>query len=92
MSRVKSLAANPFVRGAAVLADVAPAKGTALRIATVLGEVVRHFDGGFAVNFPTVQDAGSNPRCFQPFLRFVPDVTLERGAGGAGILAGTVLR
>jgi hypothetical protein len=47
------------VGGAAVLADVAPAKGTALRIAKVVGEVVRHFNGGFAVNFPTVQDPAS---------------------------------
>lgn len=47
------------ISGAAVLADVAPAKGTALKIAKVVGEVVRHFDGGFAVNFRTVQDPGS---------------------------------
>lgn len=50
--------------GAAVLADVAPAKGTALKIAQVVGEVVRHFDGGFAVHFSTVQD----PRAVESLL------------------------
>jgi hypothetical protein len=43
------------VSGAAVFADVTPAGGTALKIAKLFGLVVRHFNGGFAVNFAKIQ-------------------------------------
>jgi chemotaxis response regulator CheB len=47
------------IGGAAVFADVTPAQGTALKIAQVVAQVVRHFDGGFAVSFAAVQDSRS---------------------------------
>jgi hypothetical protein len=47
---------NYSAGGAAVYADVTPTTGTALKIAHVGAEVVRDFNGGFAVNFMTVQD------------------------------------
>jgi hypothetical protein len=43
------------ITGVAVFADLTPAEGTALKIAKLLGRVVRRFSGGFAVNFITVQ-------------------------------------
>ena len=42
--------------GAALYADVQPAIGSVVKVGTVLGHVVRHFGGGFAVNFVAVQD------------------------------------
>lgn len=50
--RIKDMSAS----GAAVLADRQPAEGTLLAIGAVPGRVVRHFDGGFAVQFLEVQD------------------------------------
>ena len=42
--------------GAAITADDTPAIGTVLKIGRVAGRVVRHFNGGFAVTFPVLQD------------------------------------
>ena len=39
------------VSGAAISADTLPKIGTVLAIGTVVGRVVRHFDGGFAIQF-----------------------------------------
>lgn len=44
------------IGGAAVQADAAPALGAVVKIGRVVGCVVRHFAGGFAVAFPVVQD------------------------------------
>jgi len=44
------------VGGVAVYADATPAMGTVVKIGKVLGRVVRHFGGGFAVSFMTMQD------------------------------------
>jgi hypothetical protein len=45
------------VSGAAISADTVPEIGTVLAIGTVIGRVVRHFDGGFAVQFLERQSA-----------------------------------
>jgi hypothetical protein len=42
--------------GAAVSAETIPKVGTVLALATVVGRVVRHFDGGFAIRFIERQD------------------------------------
>jgi hypothetical protein len=42
--------------GAAISAQTIPGIGTVLALATVVGRVVRHFDGGFAVRFIEKQD------------------------------------
>jgi hypothetical protein len=42
--------------GAAVAAETIPKVGTVLALATVVGRVVRHFDGGFAIRFIERQD------------------------------------
>ncbi len=42
------------VSGAAISADTVPEIGTVLAVGTVMGRVVRHFNGGFAVEF--IQD------------------------------------
>jgi hypothetical protein len=47
------------ISGAAVLAQTVPAVGTVLAIGLVIGRVVRHFDGGFAVRFVQRQDAST---------------------------------
>jgi len=44
------------ISGAAVSANTVPKIGTVLAIGTVVGRVVRHFDGGFAVQFIQRQD------------------------------------
>ena len=41
--------------GAAVFADIEPELGAALKVGQVIGQVVRQFGGGFAVEFPAVQ-------------------------------------
>jgi hypothetical protein len=43
--------------GAAIAAETLPKVGTVLALATIVGRVVRHFDGGFAVQFIRRQDA-----------------------------------
>jgi hypothetical protein len=42
--------------GAAVYADVQPALGSVVKVGKILGHVVRHFGGGFAVHFVALQD------------------------------------
>jgi len=42
--------------GAGISADTLPDIGTVLAIGTVVGRVVRHFDGGFGVHFISRQD------------------------------------
>jgi len=42
--------------GAALYADIRPAIGSVVKVGKVLGHVVRHFGGGFAVHFAAVQD------------------------------------
>ena len=54
------------ISGAAVFAEVTPAEGTALKIAKLFGSVVRHFNGGFAVNFAKVQP---DPKLVETLLR-----------------------
>ncbi len=54
------------ISGAAVFAEVTPAAGTALKIAKLFGSVVRHFNGGFAVNFAKVQP---DPKLVETLLR-----------------------
>jgi hypothetical protein len=49
-----------------VFAEVTPAAGTALKIARLFGSVVRHFNGGFAVNFVKVQQ---DPKLVETLLR-----------------------
>jgi hypothetical protein len=44
------------VTGAAVSTDIVPGLGTAVSIGNVMGRVVRHIDGGFAVKFYAMQD------------------------------------
>ncbi len=39
------------VSGAAISADTVPETGTVLAIGSVVGRVLRHFDGGFAIQF-----------------------------------------
>lgn len=39
------------ISGAAVSADTVPEIGTVLAVGTIIGRVVRHFEGGFAVRF-----------------------------------------
>lgn len=45
------------ISGAAVSAQTVPAVGTVLAIGLVIGRVVRHFEGGFGVQFIQRQDA-----------------------------------
>jgi hypothetical protein len=45
--------------GVALYADVNPAMGAVVKIGALLGRVVRHFPGGFAVSFLTLQDPQS---------------------------------
>lgn len=42
--------------GVAISAEVKPAVGTPMAVGGVLGRVVRHLDGGFAVGFPAIHD------------------------------------
>jgi hypothetical protein len=42
--------------GAAISSQTIPEIGTVLALATIVGRVVRHFDGGFAVRFIERQD------------------------------------
>ena len=42
--------------GAAVFVAATPAIGAIVKIGRIVGRVVRHFAGGFAVTFPTLQD------------------------------------
>jgi hypothetical protein len=44
------------VTGAAVSADIVPELGTVVAVGKVVGRVIRHVDGGFAVKFHAVQD------------------------------------
>jgi hypothetical protein len=44
------------VSGAGVSADIMPKIGTVLAVGKVVGRVVRHFSGGFAVHFAEMQD------------------------------------
>jgi hypothetical protein len=44
------------ISGAAVSADISPAIGTPLAVGKIVGRVVRHFVGGFAVQFVELQD------------------------------------
>ena len=46
------------VSGAAVSADIFPAIGMPLAVGKIIGRVVRHFAGGFAVKFVEPQDIG----------------------------------
>lgn len=52
--RIRDMSAS----GAAVLAAAQPAVGSLLAIGAVPGRVVRHFDGGFAVQFIELQNLG----------------------------------
>ncbi len=45
--------------GAAISADTIPEPGTILAIGTIAGRVVRHFEGGFAVQFIKRQSRGT---------------------------------
>jgi hypothetical protein len=45
--------------GAAMYAEVCPAIGSVVKIGKLLSRVVRHFGGGFAVSFVTLQDPRS---------------------------------
>ncbi len=47
---------NYSASGAALSAEVTPAIGEILKVGRVIGRVVRHFNGGFAVRFTDVQD------------------------------------
>ena len=42
--------------GVAISAEVKPAIGTPMMVGRVLGRVVRHLEGGFAVSFPAVHE------------------------------------
>jgi hypothetical protein len=44
------------VTGAGILADVLPPVGTVLAVGKIIGRVVRHFSGAFAVQFIQMQD------------------------------------
>jgi len=46
---------NVSLSGAAVATDAEPAIGTPVRLGSIDATVVRHFDGGFAVDFATLQ-------------------------------------
>ena len=50
-SRETCLVLDLSVSGAAISADTVPDIGTVLAVGIVVGRVVRHFDGGFAVQF-----------------------------------------
>lgn len=50
-SRETCLVLDISVSGAAISADTYPPLGTVLAVGVVVGRVVRHFDGGFAVQF-----------------------------------------
>jgi hypothetical protein len=56
--------------GAAVYADVCPAINSVVKIGKVPSRVVRHFGGGFAVSFLTVQ----NPELVEAILQPTPSV------------------
>jgi hypothetical protein len=45
-----------LVSGAGVSADIMPKIRTVLAVGKVVGRVVRHFSGGFAVHFAEIQD------------------------------------
>jgi hypothetical protein len=47
------------VGGAAMSAEFVPTLGAIVKLGSVVGRVVRHFSGGFAVTFPTLQDPQS---------------------------------
>jgi hypothetical protein len=56
--------------GVAVYADATPVMGSVVKIGTVLSRVVRHFGGGFAVAFMTVQPSQCvETSILQPALR-----------------------
>jgi hypothetical protein len=50
-SRETCLVLDLSVSGAAISADTVPDMGTVVAIGVLVGRVVRHFDGGFAVQF-----------------------------------------
>jgi hypothetical protein len=50
------LVLNFSVSGAAISADTPPDIRTVLAVGSVVGRVIRHFDGGFAVRFVEQQD------------------------------------
>jgi hypothetical protein len=49
------LVLNLSVSGVAISADTVPAVGTVLAVGTIVGRVVRYFEGGFAVQFVECQ-------------------------------------
>ena len=55
-TRVDCFILDLSVSGAAIAADTVPAVGTFLAVGKVIGRVVRHFVGGFAVSFLELQD------------------------------------
>jgi hypothetical protein len=66
-SRMDCLIIDLSASGAAISADVAPTIGTPLAVGTLVGRVVRHFDGGFAVRFIEIQDSeGLEKKLGQP--------------------------
>lgn len=55
-SRLQCFVIDMSISGAAVSADISPAIGTPLAVGKIVGRVVRHFVGGFAVQFIELQD------------------------------------
>jgi hypothetical protein len=53
---VSCFVVNLSVTGAAVSADTVPEIGTSLALGTVVGHVIRHIPGGFAIKFLMPQD------------------------------------
>jgi len=58
-TRVRCLVMDLSVSGAAISSEAHPPIGMVLAIGTVIGRVVRHFAGGFAVKFVTLQERDS---------------------------------
>jgi hypothetical protein len=45
------------ISGAGISAEVTPEIGEMIKVGDVIGRVVRHFPGGFAVRFTVLQDS-----------------------------------
>jgi hypothetical protein len=58
-TRMDGFVLDLSVSGAAISAASIPAVGTFLAVGKVIGRVVRHFVGGFAMGFIELQDAGA---------------------------------
>ncbi len=66
-SRTECFVIDVSASGAAISADIAPKIGTPLAVGTLVGRVVRHFAGGFAVRFIEVQNSeGLEKKLGQP--------------------------